>query len=544
MPENQLYLHKGVPLDPRYEHTLTWKTQADQLTYLNTDAHFFRGYSDFTYLRKDSAVRVPHSLAELENNDVNYVSMLNEDDDRWRFYFIVDKRYKADQITELVLELDVLQTYQFDWEIPACFVEREHVNDDTIGANLVDEGLELGELVVDPNTSNKTFGLTDLAIVVLSSFTMQNPMGVPVVGSIINGVYCGLKLYCRTADELGATVINAAISALDTAGKTDGIFSIFMYPKSLILADWDNENAEVMLEVKGMQQQIYYAGRPTSLNGYIPHNNKLFTFPYTRLYAHNGMGESAEYHFEHFTGPEYIFAIAGSCSQDGVVRMVPCNHRGRSYDNEAGLSLTGYPNCAWKQDAYKIWLAQNQNQQALAIHGGEWTQGMGLANGVIGLFSSAASANMGGMVSSVAGAVDSYHSGYMQIQSVMAQRSDKAVQPPQARGTHSSSTNIGLGIQSFFMYGMTIRKDAAERIDQYFDMYGYKVNKVKKPNITGRIMWNYVKTIGAVVLGGFDSADRIKIAAILDKGITFWHDPAVMYHYEMGASNWIDGWDS
>lgn len=532
MAYSTLYLHKGVPLDARYEHTLKWSSQAAQLSYLNGANQFYKGYTEFTYLRKDSTVKVPEYLEDLENNDVNYVSMLN--DTRWRFYFIVNKEYVSEGVTRLHLELDVMQTYQFEWSIPACFVEREHVSDDTIGANLVEEGLELGEMVSIGGAD--AINLSELAIVVQSSVTLKNPMGEAVEGAMINGVYHGLRMFCRTANATGVLVVNAALKSLATLGKADGVASIFMYPKGLIHADWANEGDEVMLDVLGMVQLGINPAFPQTLDGYTPRNRKLLTYPYCYLYAHNNAGENAIYHYEHFSASP-AFAIAGSCSQDGVVRMVPQAHRGYSYDNEAGLSLTGYPTCSWTQDAYKIWLAQNQNQQALSIHSGEWTQGMAVASGVVGLVGAIASRDIQGGVNSAVNAVNTYHSGYMQIESVMAQRSDKKVQPPQARGTQSPSTNIGLKIQTFSFSNMTIRADFAKRIDQFFDMYGYRVNKVKTPNITGRAVWNYVKTLGCVVLGGIDTADRNKVAAILDKGVTFWHAPESMYRYDLAASN-------
>lgn len=42
---------------------------------------------------------------------------------------------------------------------------------------------------------------------------------------------------------------------------------------------------------------------------------------------------------------------------------------------------------------------------------------------------------------------------------------------------------------------MSIKQEYARVIDNFFNMYGYKVNDVKIPNITGRLNWNYVKTV-------------------------------------------------
>ena len=534
---SRIRIFSNVPLDPRYEHSILWQSESRQLDYFSGDptvetvkATVAGEFSDFTYLRKESAVKVPMALEDMENAMVNYVAILNDGAD-WRYYFVRNKEYVSPSVTRLDIELDVIQTYQFDWEIPACFVEREHTNTDTAGDHLIDEGLELGEYVASGGTLIQE--LKDLAIVVQSSVTLQNPMGGPVSGKIISGVYSGLALYCRSCNALGATVLNAAISALSAAGKADGITSIFVYPKVLIDADWANETNEVMLEVNGIQTGQYTVTKQTTLDGYTPRNKKLLTYPYNFLYVHNNAGEAATLKYEYFSTDNCVMSFGGSIAQDGVVRMTPDNYRGYAHDNESGLSLTGFPACAWTQDAYKIWLAQNSNSQALAIQGGQWTMGMGAVQTAAGVVDAVTLKGTGNLV----GGVDTIHSGYMQIQSVMAARSDKAVQPPQAKGTQSPSCNISMGLQSYTITKMTISAYYAQIIDQYFDMYGYRVNAVKVPNLKGRPMWNYVKTIGCNVLGGIDASDRRLIGAIFDKGITLWHAPEVMYKYNLAAGN-------
>lgn len=68
-------------------------------------------------------------------------------------------------------------------------------------------------------------------------------------------------------------------------------------------------------------------------------------------------------------------------------------------------------------------------------------------------------------------------------------------------------------------------------IDDYFTMYGYKVNSVKIPNITGRPNWNYVKTINANILGNIPQEDIQELKNIFDNGVTFWHNPDTFLDY-------------
>lgn len=65
-------------------------------------------------------------------------------------------------------------------------------------------------------------------------------------------------------------------------------------------------------------------------------------------------------------------------------------------------------------------------------------------------------------------------------------------------------------------------------IDQYFSRFGYRTNRLKKPNVNTRPLWNYVKTAGAVVKGPFSYASKIAIQQSMDRGVTFWHVPDVV----------------
>lgn len=78
---------------------------------------------------------------------------------------------------------------------------------------------------------------------------------------------------------------------------------------------------------------------------------------------------------------------------------------------------------------------------------------------------------------------------------------------------------------------MSVRPEMAYMIDQYFNAYGYKVNDLKVPNITGRINWNYVKTIGSTVHGDIPQSSIDRLNRMFDTGITFWHHPQTFHQY-------------
>ena len=93
-----------------------------------------------------------------------------------------------------------------------------------------------------------------------------------------------------------------------------------------------------------------------------------------------------------------------------------------------------------------------------------------------------------------------------------------------------------MGKNDFFFYGMSIKKQYAKIIDDYFSAYGYKINDVKIPNITGRTNWNYVKTINCNILGDIPQEDLQTLKDMFNSGITFWHNASTFLDYSQSNS--------
>lgn len=104
--------------------------------------------SDFTYQRRDNIIRYPRAFELCEQ--YNYVMYKNPDfKDKYYYAYITDMKFINPNMTEITIKTDVFQTWQFDFIYKECFVEREHVNDDTIGKHTIPEGLETGEFILN-----------------------------------------------------------------------------------------------------------------------------------------------------------------------------------------------------------------------------------------------------------------------------------------------------------------------------------------------------------------------------------------------------------
>ena len=72
-------------------------------------------------------------------------------------------------------EIDVLQTWYFDYEYRMCYIERAHSLTDEIGDNIVAESFDVGDYF---NTTIGNTGLfTDYACVIVSPYKFNSTTG-------------------------------------------------------------------------------------------------------------------------------------------------------------------------------------------------------------------------------------------------------------------------------------------------------------------------------------------------------------------------------
>lgn len=517
-PISELYICSGLLLSPAYKHTIYFDSVENQRAYFQ--GKVVKTYLDYSYIRHNSAIRVAASMDEALSWDY----LFYRNNEGVTFYcFINNVRYINDNVVELETEVDVMQTYMFSYALTPCFIEREHAADDTIGLHTLDEGLELGEyeaaLTMDI-TSPK-----ELCILVMS--TIEPMTKVKVVAARYNGVYSGVGIYAVDMEDWNAWGVK--LKLLDDEGLSDAIIAMWMYPKALVVLEegesWEDAavthqvhsagtlTAEGMIMPTSFNTTRFY-GNENMFGGYYPRNNKLLTYPYNYLYVSNNAGGSAVYRWEafDFVGETPEFNITGAISPDATIKMIPKNYNGVVNNYEHGITLSGYPSCAWNQDVYKLWLAQNQNQQDLSMISAGLTIAGGVATAAIGSFTG---------VGLAAGAGAVIH-GASQIGQMMAQRKDKSIQPPQARGVYSANVNVATGKQTFTLTAQQITVENARIIDGYFDMFGYKCHRVKVPNRAVRENWTYTKTIDCQIVSNISQTDKLKIESIYDAGITFW----------------------
>ena len=208
------------------------------------------------------------------------------------------------------------------------------------------------------------------------------------------------------------------------------------------------------------------------------------------------------------------------------INLTPTNYNGSASSDNDAIQLGKFPICNFQNDMYTNWLTQN----SINVLGQNiTTDDMNIAStsfgSLAGTITNVASGNYFGAGLNVA-------SGLQGIASAMIQQKQHNMIAPTVNGQlNSADVNVASGNNTFHFYKMSIKQEYAKIIDEYFDMFGYKVNDVKVPNITGRQNWNYVKTINCNFSGNIPQTDLNIIKTIFDNGITLWHNPSTIYNY-------------
>lgn len=564
-PSTDLYLLK-LPIELNDENQLTFANTTAQANYFLGLEKI--GETDFTYQRRENAIRYPAHVDSIIQ--FNYVMYKNDNySDKWFYARILNMEYINDGMTLISIEEDAFQTWQFDLGYTKCFVEREHVNDDTIGIHTVPENLETGEYDIVEKYNIPLYENTppnpaqDWAICFC---TTKLPLGNSAITGesfTIGGVFTSLHFFALKGNpnaqvpyskEAEAFSLIWAIEHFDSTMTSEDIKNVFMIPASAIdpaatSTTWtfntDDPNVQINIHAYPVSDSAttgpFAWQQANHLSGYYyPRNKKLFSWPYSYAYFSNKVGEQLIVHWEDFPTKtldagggttvtaktiSYKKAMVPSSSVSAKLYFTDYKNytEGSTYGErlyEHGINFAKAPVCAWTTDYYLNWLTQNGVNQATSI-------GAAAIGGIMGV---AGAAIVGGPVGlAIAGAIIGTSTA---VGNAMAAQHQASVAPDNAQGDISSGDVMyAYNKCAISMYSMTVKPEYAAIIDFYFDCYGYKVNTVKLPNIQGRLNWNFVKTKGSAIHADIPSESCDRINRMFDNGITLWHDPATFRDY-------------
>lgn len=519
-PQTELRLIK-CPIESDNRNQMTFNNSTSQYNYFNSLPHLI--VDNFTYQRKDSIIRYPAHIDTIL--DYNYVMYQNENyTNKWIYAFITNMEYINDNMTYITIKTDVYQTWQFDMVWKQSFIEREHVNNDSIGLHTLPENIETGEykinsVYIDPNLDDNSDIHYYLATTLdLEGVGADDPLK-QSGGGLYNGVYSGSTYWRFNRSNYGS--IKNILQWIAHTGQLDGVVGLFLCPSFL-----DSSGSNKVAESTSPHSYNLSVSKSYGLDGYIPKNNKLYVYPYCYLGVTNGGGDGHIYRYEFFSDNNCNFNVKGLLAPGGSIRLIPKNYNGINENNQESLGLGKFPICNYNVDMYTNWLTQNSiNIGGHNFSTDDITGLQAISSGVFGLANNILAGNILNTgetainsASNIAGAI---------IQKKQHELMSNAVRGDLNNGDIVTATNNNC----YKFYRMSVRQEYAKIIDNYFSMYGYSINEVKLPNITGRTNWNYVKTIGANIEGNIPENDINELKSIFNNGVTLWHIPSKYLDY-------------
>ena len=536
VPDSDIILIKS-PLKLDNYNQITFNNATSQYNYFIGLPHL--EYDGCTYVRKDGVIRYNTDKEDNPNaprfEDLlgyNYCMYKNDSyKDKWFYAFITDIKYINDGMSEITIETDVFQTWQFDLIYMNSFIEREHVSNDTPGLHTIPEQIEHGEYIEQYLTEgvrgenfyflNKTY-----PVVALSDW----PLDVAVQSGVkqYNGIYSGFYYVAfKTPSDL-----DKFISDIQDDIVRDVISAIFMVPASL--CDLTDDNF-----YKPTGHDFYMAFIPFSSSSteigslnitdlgvldtnYIPRNKKLLCYPYRYILINNNAGSSMDYHYELFNSNIKSFKIFGAISVGCSIKIFPYGYATKNpevtMNNKKyiyGLDAGKLPTCSWFNDAFTNWLTGNAVNIPIKLISG--------ATKIIG--------------GTFTGSPGTALSGASDILGTTAEIYEHSLSPVTGEGGVNQGDLMFAEKTAFEYHRMTIKREYAEIIDRYFDLYGYRVNRLGNINIHKRLNWDYIKCINVNIEGNVPEKDLDKIRALFNNGCTFWHNTNTFLNYS--ASNSI-----
>lgn len=497
--QTEIYILKGVPLNNTYRDSIPFNNTVEQTAYFKSKVKVINGkelyFNNNSYQRAFSNILSVPIVAD-DIYDCNYVMFKNYSYDTVRFFygFITQIDYINEENSEVHYELDVLQTWMFDYQLKQCFVERQHSVTDNIGQNYTPEPVEVSEYVMQDYDRLDTFNAMALIMAITDVNGGAN-------GKLYNGIYGGSTLFAFDSEDTQA--INAKID--EYKQKPDAITAMYLAPINFV--PFPSEGHEIQSGIRATP--IYYEGNQITVDdtfdGYKPRNKKLYTYPYTFYHVDNGNGGELNLRYEFFGNLKPQFMFLGSFIQPISVVAYPTNYKGTGFQEpfmSESLALNNYPMCSWNYDAYQAWIAQNSIPMAVSA----------VSKGVAAGAALTAGNPIGAAVGAIGGVV-----------SMAGQMYQASIAADICKGSQNNGNiNVANQRQNFRGGRCTITRECAARIDSFFDKYGYYVGKIQQPNIKARPHYTYIKTQGCTIIGSVPVGDMAKICSIFDSGITWW----------------------
>ena len=571
-----------VPFDNTYKDVVFYfNDREDQLEYFNTQLYKWEigkdSHANFMFIDgesntgKHTKVKIPYGAEKIaqynymiyNNNEDSY----GEDADKlsYKFCFITNVEYINHDCCEATIELDVFQTYMFQYEVLPCTIERETLSkfndidsycrepdympcaaDDVRSISTITTNVDYLPYVVVSDAYMKlqqyepdewyTHGFnTGGTRYPFTIIVVDSPSDIESIKYSIEHTDKNVSDIIISCGAVSKSVVPRKCIIADDFGTTTHVYEAFG------VRDFD------VIKWSDLQKQTTFdVARPTSLydenrTEYVPHNHKLLCAPYTTANL-TLLGRNIPLDFAKASGSagetkkislklKYDFEDKFMCTAivqgyNGTPSLT------ENYDYTFNIPVaTTFPMTA---DSYLEWWNSNK----ASFYTKETAAAIGILGSAIMSMVGAATGNALATVGGVAGVLGSAASVATTAGTQMdMQRTEHTM----ALGDMGTDTMLVANYLYPKCYVKQIDMDYVKKVDNYFSVYGYRTNRHGRPNMWSRTKWDYVKTkdfrIRDLTTKPYMTTEQQKkLASIFNNGVTIWHNAYVGDYGDYGQS--------
>ena len=384
-PNSTIHLLENIPLTNAYIHTVDYSDRSAQLQdFLSYNVLTLDNY---TYIRNNS-IKIEGQIKNLYA--VNYLLFKNTNfENKWFYAFVTSVEYLNNETCIITYEIDIMQTYLFDFMAMPSYVERETVAHDDLFASLTDEEIEVGEYMMKEFVHPDYFDSTRLFAIVGVSRKISDTD--PNVFEIHNNLLYGMPTletyYLFTTAAQFVDFYNYYASN----GNTEDLLEMVMFPNQFINLDDFATDAKGFRYLKSLDANNQplsprYAflslnravKGQTAFQNYVPKNAKLYNSPYFKIICTDLEGNSVEYSPEYFytelnaqTGNpaasdpnKMYFMLTMPVNSIPQPQVMPQFYKSKDYLYNRSYIFIGsaFGQMPLLTDTYAAWLAMNSSQ--------------------------------------------------------------------------------------------------------------------------------------------------------------------------------------
>lgn len=507
-------LIKSYPYDNNYDYTKMFATSAEQSTYFNSLGSI--DVAEHNYIKVNDSFNVNYEFDYLQNEGVNYVIF---DNGYINIYaFIVKKEFVRKEVTRLIYEVDVLQTFMFNFNTKNSFIERKACSISELTD--FDEGLNFGNHKIVSDTTVFEKGATYFAM------------------------FKGFKNFEVTTDTNGKITHYAEIPSSNNKPSTsiDGInYPLFFMPLSTgnvpnIIADhpslvgivrfpsctYTTQEIKIPFLTKLEDNTGYFtsdfltnvADTITSTThsgsgGSVAKGEVVDFFPYTFYVLTDGEGEPLVMQPQDL--PSSISVVGKyALSHQPIERFYVEGYKGDNSGKVFNITNTNQMMLPTGTSEGMAYISANGASMKMS-------RDNQVVDNVINGISTVASAVATNGMSLAFGGVGSVVSGINKVREADQRTKDIMATPSSISSYGTPSTRVAFGTNSVRVLKYTISDLAKNKIRNFISRYGNKYNNYATIDL--KTYKGYIKFISPDIDSTIDNIYISKINEILERGI-------------------------